>query len=75
MKIVIDAHREGYAFDQVRETLTAGELIDVLSEYDPDTPVYLGHDRQSYGWYTFGGITYDRILSDEFVEDESDELS
>ena len=69
MKIIINAEREGYSIDQIHNTLTAGELVDVFSEFDPDTPVYLGHDLQRSGFYTFGGITYDRILSDD-----SDEL-
>ena len=67
MKVIIDAVREGYAPDQIRETLTVGELIEELSDLDPDTPVYLGHDRQSYGWYTYSGITPARIIE---VDDE-----
>ena len=70
MKIVIDAHREGYAFDQVRNTMTVGELIEALSDCPPDLPVYIGNDRQSYGWYTYGGITFDRII--EVDEEEAE---
>ena len=57
MKLIIEANREGYAIDQIRRTMTVGELISMLEQYDEDTPVYLGHDRQSYGFYTYGGIT------------------
>lgn len=71
MKVVIDVWREGYGTDQVRDTMTVGELIDVLSLFEPDAPVYLGSDRQSYGWYTFGGVTGDRVLE---VEEDEDEL-
>ena len=68
MNVVINAVREGYSIDQIYNTMTAGELVDVFSEFDPDTPVYLGHDLQRSGFYTFGGITYDRILSDDSDE-------
>lgn len=70
MKLVIDAQREGYGTDQIRQTMTVGELIEALEQYDYDTPVYLGHDQQSYGWYTYGGITERRFNE---IEDEEEE--
>lgn len=57
MMLMIETLREGYGTDQVRRTMTAGDLIEVLSEYDEDTPVYLSFDRG----YTYGGITRERI--------------
>ena len=66
--ILIEAHREGYAIDQVRNTLTVGELIAFLSDYEEDTPLYLSHD----GGYTYGGISYD-CISEERIQDESEE--
>lgn len=71
-KIIIDAMREGYGTDQIRETMTVGELIEFLQDYDEDLPVYLGHDRQGYGFYTYGGITPRRIEEIE-GDDEEDE--
>ena len=59
MKLFIEARREGYAVDQIRRTMTVGDLISMLEQYEEDTPVYLGHDPQSYGFYTYGGITED----------------
>ena len=59
MKLIIEARREGYAIDQIARTMTVGDLISMLEQYDEDTPVYLGHDPQSYGFYTYGGITRD----------------
>ena len=59
MKLIIDARREGYGTDQIRKTMTVGDLIDMLDQYDEDTPVYIGNDTKSYGWYTYGGITED----------------
>lgn len=71
-KLILNVNRSGYSIDQVRRTLTVGELIELLSEYDDETPVYFGNDRQSYGWYTYGGITeYDfETVSDEEEEEE-----
>lgn len=69
MKLIIEANRDGYAVDQIRRTMTVGELMAMLEQYDEDTPVYLGHDRQSYGFYTYGGIT-----ESCFNEEEDEEV-
>ena len=53
MRLFINAHRAGYAPEQIRHTMTVGELIAALEEFDEDTPVFLKHD----GGYTYGGIT------------------
>lgn len=66
MKLIIQTLREGYGTDQVRRTMTAGDLIEALSEYDEDTPVYLSFDRG----YTYGGITYERIEEQAGEEEE-----
>ena len=54
--IVINANREGYGLDQISRTLTVGELISILEQFEEETPVYIGNDRKYYGWYTYGGI-------------------
>lgn len=72
-KLIIEAMREGYGTDQIRETMTVGELIEFLQEFDEDLPVYLGHDRQGYGFYTYGGITERRFEEIEGDEEEEDE--
>lgn len=64
-KLFIDAERTGYAPDQIRRTMTVQELINVLSDFDPETPVYLRHD----GGYTYGGITLENFEED-WGEDE-----
>ena len=51
--LLIEGRREGYSFSQIRRTMTVGELISFLSEYDEDTLVYLNNDNH----YTYGGIT------------------
>lgn len=65
----IEARREGYSFDQVGRTMTVGELIEVLQNYDEDTPIYLSHDNG----YTYGGITQGRIDTDYMEEEEEEE--
>ena len=75
-KLIIEANRDGYATDQIHKTMTVGDLITMLEQYDEDTPVYLGHDPQSYGWYTYGGITegcFNEAEDEEEEEDEYDE--
>ena len=73
MAIIINANREGYGIDQIRRTLTVGELIEILSQYDEETPVMIGNDPQrNGGWYTYGSINPEDISEDE-EEEENDE--
>ena len=65
--LIIAANREGYSIDQVRKTMTAGELREFLEGYDDDTPIYLSHDNG----YTYGGIRECEI--EEREVDEEDE--
>ena len=53
--LILEARREGYALSQIWATMTAGELIELLQQYDEDCPVYLSHDNG----YTYGGIRED----------------
>lgn len=71
-KIIINANREGYSLDQVRRTMTVSDLIEYLSQFEDDTPVYIGNDPQSYGWYTYGGIDWDDLypIPDDDPDDE-----
>ena len=70
MAIIINANREGYGIDQIKNTMTVGELIDELMGYDPETPIYIGNDRRDYGWYTYGSITMRDIETDNGEDDE-----
>ena len=65
MILTINAHREGYAPDQIASTMTVGELIEFLNNFDEDEKVYLSHDNG----YTYGGITASRF---EEVERETE---
>ena len=67
-KLIYSTSREGYGTNQIRRTMTVGELIDVLSQYDEDTPVYLSFDNG----YTYGGITEERFEED-YGENNDDE--
>lgn len=62
--IIIRTSRTGYGIDQVRRTVTVGELIDILSQYDEESKVYLSFDNG----YTYGGII-ERDFDEEEVEE------
>ena len=63
--LLIDARREGYTLDQCHRTMTVGELIELLSDYDEDREIYLSHDN---------GYTYGSITEDDFTDcDEPEE--
>lgn len=68
MKIVYETFRAAYGIEDIKRTMTVGELIEFLSQYDYDTPVYLSFDNG----YTYGGLTEDRFeeRDDEEGEDE-----
>lgn len=68
-KLYFDAVREGYGLDQIRRTMTVGELMDFLSQFDEDTPIYTTHDNR----YTYGGVREAMFSEWEDGEDENDE--
>ena len=51
--LFINGNRNGYGMEQCGRTLSVGELIEILSNYDEETPVYLRNDNG----YTYGSIT------------------
>ena len=63
--IIIEGKRDVYSPKQVGETMTVGELIERLKEFDEDTLVFIGNDKQSYGFYTYGRVE----VSTEDLED------
>lgn len=68
--LTIDGRREGYAPSQIRSTMTVGELIDYLSQFDEEMPVMINNDNG----YTYGSIDYDSFREeDEEDEDNYDE--
>ena len=67
--LFIEGKRNMYGIDKYSTTLTVGELIQILSEYDEDTPVYLRND----GGYTYGSITGRDINTAEDLGIEAEE--
>lgn len=65
--LFIEGRREGYGVEQILHTMTVGELIMFLDQFDEDAPIYLKND----GGYTYGSITY---TSFEEAEDENEEF-
>lgn len=68
MKLYINAHRTGYAPDQIRHTMTVAEFIAALEDFPEDAPVYLKHDNG----YTYGGISWGDIEEDWSEDDPED---
>lgn len=73
-KLILSTSRSGYGTDQIRRTMTVGELIEALSRFDEDTPIYTGHDQQRDGsWYTYGGIDWEDLIEIEEEEEENND--
>lgn len=67
--LYIEGNRNGYSPDQCGRTLTVGELIALLSDFDEDTPVYLRNDNG----YTYGSITERDFNTPEDLGEEDEE--
>ena len=65
--LFIEGRRNGYNPAQCGRTMTAGELIAYLEQFDEDTKVYLNND---YG-YTYGSI--DEMSFEEQDDEEGDD--
>lgn len=63
--LYIEGRRNGYGLDQCGRTMTVAEMIDFLSQFDEDTPIYLKNDN---------GYTYGNINEDSFEEDDCEDL-
>lgn len=66
MVLTIDGRRDGYSFDQIENTMTVGELMNLLSDYNEDTPVMINNDNG----YTYGAIRWDSFREEQDEEDE-----
>lgn len=67
--VLIDGKRSAYKISDVVDrvgTITVGELIAELEQYDEDTPVILCNDNG----YTYGEITDYTISSTEYGESD-----
>lgn len=67
--LYIEGKRNGYGPDQCGQTLTVGELIEILEQFDYGRPVFLRNDNG----YTYGSITERDINTAEDIYGEEDE--
>ena len=65
MNLYINAKRNGYDPEQCGNTMTAGELIEFLQQFEDATPVFLKYD---------GGYTYGSISEQDFEDDEENDF-
>lgn len=63
--LTIETMRSCYSLDQLDETMTVGELIEALSQYDEDMPVAFSNDRG----YTYGEISESCLDIEPYDED------
>ena len=67
--VTIEASRTTYsAKDILDRTMTVGELIAMLEEFDEDTPIIISNDNG----YTYGGIHAYDIGFDSIEEEDED---
>lgn len=59
--LYIEGRRNGYSPKQCGRTMTVGELIGFLQDFDEDTPIYIKNDN---------GYTYGNITEGSFEEDD-----
>lgn len=63
--LFIEGSRSGYTPMQCGETITTGQLISILEDFPPDTPIYLINDNG----YTYGEITEYTIHNGTYSEE------
>lgn len=66
--LYIEGRRNGYGPDQCGRTMTVSEMIDFLSQFDGDLPIYLNN----YSCYTFGNIDEDSFSECEHDDSDAD---
>lgn len=67
--LYIEGRRNGYSLEQCGRTMTVAELIDYLSQFDEELPVYLSNDQG----YTYGNIDEDSFEEGEHIDPDSEE--
>lgn len=66
--LYIEGRRNGYGPDQCGRTMTVSEMIDFLSQFDGDLPIYLNNDSG----YTFGNIDEDIFSECKYNDPDAD---
>ena len=64
MRLYIEGRRNGYSPDQCGRTMTVGDLIAYLEQFEENAEIYLNNDNS----YTYGSITESSF--EESYEDE-----
>lgn len=67
MRVYIEGRRNGYDEEQCGRTMTVGEMIAWLEQFDEEAEIFLKND----GGYTYGSITEDSF--EEGYEEDEDE--
>ena len=67
MRLYIEGRRNGYSPEQCGRTMTVGDLIAYLEQFDEGAEIYISNDNG----YTFGNITEDSF--EENYDDEEEE--
>lgn len=67
--LYIECRRNGYGPDQCGRTMTVSEMIDFLSQFDGDLPIYLNNDSG----YTFGNIDEDSFSECKYNDPDADD--
>lgn len=60
--LFIEGNRTGYHPEQIRNTMTVGDLIRFLQDFDEDTEVFIRNDNG----YTYGGIWENDIIEGRY---------
>lgn len=67
--VFLAGNRNGYSPDQCKNTMTVGELIEFLQDYDEEAKIFLRNDNG----YTYGSINQrDFTTSEDYEEDEEE---
>ena len=66
MKVFIEGRRNGYIPEQCGRTMTVGELIGFLEQFDEDAEVFINNDNG----YTYGSITESSFEEREEEDEE-----
>ena len=64
--ILLETRRDAYTPNECGATLTVGELIEILSDFDEETPVFFSNDNG----YTYGAIKRGRINATIYNDDD-----
>lgn len=63
--LLLATHHDDYSVNRIKDyTMTVGELLEILLQYEDDTPIALSND---------GGYTYGKIGEDDITEEELDD--